>query len=122
MSPSRAVGGIGLAVIFAWAGAAASLLPGTAVLEGRMAGSPRHHRVDVRDLVFQPSELEVAPGDTVTWINHDIVPHTVTAAGAGWDSGELSFGEKFTWVVEGSGEVRYLCRYHPTMTGTLKAR
>lgn len=104
--------GIGLAAVLALAGAAAS----------PPDGASRNHRVDIRELVFQPRDLVVAPGDTVTWVNDDIVAHTVTTAGPGWDSGQLSRGETFVRVVESSGELRYLCRYHPTMTGTLTVR
>ena len=70
-------------------------------------------------MAFEPATLEVAPGDTVTWINQDIVPHTVTGAGERWDSGELAPEGRFIWVVTAEGPMRYECRYHPMMTGEL---
>ena len=36
----------------------------------------RTHIVEIRKLQFSPAELEVAPRDTITWINYDLVPHT----------------------------------------------
>lgn len=78
--------------------------------------------MDIRELVFQPQNLHVAPGDTVTWINHDIVSHTATAVDSGWDSGELPTDGEFTWVAKGSGAWPYVCRYHSTMTGNVMVR
>ena len=64
---------------------------------------------------FVPERLEVAVGDTVTWTNRDLVPHTVTAAGAGVESGNLAPGESWKFVARRRGEMDYLCRYHPSM-------
>ncbi len=108
-----ALRGIGVAVVLACVGAAASWSPETPV---------RHHRVDIRGLTFQPRELHVASGDIVSWVNHDIVSHTVTAADSRWDSGEIPSGDTFARVVEGSSARPYICRYHPTMAGMLIVR
>lgn len=111
----------------AFAGAVVSCAPPS---EQRAA----HHRVDIRSLAFEPARADVSPGDTVTWTNRDIVPHTVTGRGADpgqpgsgstdpWTSDRLDPGESFTLVVgEGTDSLPYLCQYHPTMTGTLVGR
>ena len=64
---------------------------------------------------FLPERLEVAAGDTVTWTNRDVVPHTVTAAGAGLESGSIAPGASWKHTVRSRGEIRYVCRFHPTM-------
>jgi plastocyanin len=68
---------------------------------------------------FVPERLEVAAGDRITWTNRDIVPHTVTAAAAGIESGELAQGRSWTYVARRKGEIPYICRLHPVMHGTL---
>ena len=71
---------------------------------------------------FHPAVLTVAPGDTVVWVNHDIVPHTATNARKGpshWDTGQLRQGQEGRLVARGAGEVPYICTLHPTMQGTL---
>lgn len=93
-------------------------LAGTAACASK--STPRHHRLDIRDAAFQPGTLAVAVGDTVTWVNRDIVPHTVTALDGSWDSGNLPPGEQFTLIVPSVEATRYLCRYHPTMAGVLE--
>ncbi len=84
---------------------------------GEANPAPATHVVEVRQLRFQPETLTVAPGDTVVWINRDIVPHTVTALDAEWGSDRLEKDATWRHVVKSNGTVRYYCTYHPTMRG-----
>lgn len=83
---------------------------------------PQRHVVEMRTLAYQPATLEVAVGDTVVWVNHDVVPHTATAASGAWDSGLIPVGGSWRLVVRKKGEVPYSCTYHPTMKGKIVAR
>ena len=40
-------------------------------------------QVTIRDLKFSPDRIEARVGDTVEWINKDILAHTATAEGGG---------------------------------------
>ena len=42
--------------------------------------------VIMEGMVFQPDVITVASGDTVVWVNKDMVPHSATSAAAGFDS------------------------------------
>ena len=44
------------------------------------------HTIKIRKLRFNPSEVVVAPGDTVVWVNEDPIPHTITADDRTWNS------------------------------------
>lgn len=83
---------------------------------------PRHLSVEIRGLDFRPAELPVAAGDTLTWVNQDLDPHTITAGDERWDSGSVPPGGRFTLVVTGADLGQYRCRFHPSMTGTLGGR
>lgn len=72
-------------------------------------------------MLFRPGALAVAVGDTVVWINHDIVPHTATAQGH-WDTGSITRGNTGRHIPAKSGTLRYVCTLHPTMRGTLLIR
>jgi plastocyanin len=48
------------------------------------------HAVEIGDGFFSPASLTVAVGDTITWMNGDDSPHTVT--GGAFDSGNLDAG------------------------------
>lgn len=64
---------------------------------------------------FAPDRLEVAVGDRIVWTNRDFLPHSVTAAGAGVESGDLAQDGRWTWTAREKGEMRYICRLHPGM-------
>ena len=71
---------------------------------------------------FVPERLEVKAGDTVTWVNKDFVPHTVTAAKDKVESGDIAQGRRWTFKALRKGEMDYICRLHPVMHGTLVVR
>ncbi len=39
--------------------------------------TPKVHTVEIKQMKFQPAELIVQKGDTVVWINNDIVAHSL---------------------------------------------
>ena len=83
---------------------------------------PRQHTVEIQAFSFQPQRTVVSPGDTIVWINRDIVPHTVTANGGTWESQTLEEGQSLKVVVEQNGVYSYFCEFHPHMTGELATR
>jgi len=88
-----------------------------------LSKAPTTHTVEIRRMEFHPAELPVAVGDTVVWINRDIVPHTATGSGrTKWDTGQLLQGQTGRYVASSRGTKRYACTFHPTMHGTLIVR
>src|SRR5690606_30627396 len=75
--------------------------------------APRVHRVAIDGMQFVPAELTASPGDTIVWVNEDIVPHTATATGR-FDSGVIASKAEWRLVVKTKGVVRYVCTLHPT--------
>src|SRR5918998_2543124 len=73
--------------------------------------------VSIRDFSFQPAQLSVEPGTTVTWTNEGNEPHTVTADNALFDSGVLYPGDSYSVRFDGMGTVSYYCTLHPFLTG-----
>lgn len=80
---------------------------------------PRMHRVEISGFKFTPDRLDVSVGDTVTWINRDIAPHTATAAEGGWDTGELVKGAQASIIVSANMDTSYFCAFHPMMKAQL---
>lgn len=68
---------------------------------------------------FGPSTLTVKAGTTVTWINDDDAPHTVTAVDRSWSSGDLPPGTRYQRAFTTPGTYAYICLYHPWMQGTV---
>lgn len=69
--------------------------------------------VAMENISFQPDELTVSAGTTVTWTNLDGVAHTTTSDDAVWDSGGLAGGGTFSFTFDEPGTFQYLCSIHP---------
>ena len=84
--------------------------------------APRTHTVEIRGFAYLPATLEVAAGDTVVWINRDVLPHTATRDGGLWDSGSINAEQSWRLVAASAGSQPYSCTFHPVMRGTLVVR
>jgi plastocyanin len=82
-------------------------------------GAGKSHTVLIEGMKFVPERLEVAAGDTVTWVNKDFLPHSVTAPESHVESGDLAEGRMWKLVARKKGQMNYICRLHPVMHGTL---
>lgn len=79
---------------------------------------PVKHTVEIIAMNFQPAELVVNSGDTVVWINRDIVAHDVTEEpGKAWASPVMPSGASWSKVVTKSAN--YYCSIHVVMKGKL---
>jgi plastocyanin len=79
------------------------------------------HEVKIEGMQFSPATVKVHRGDTVTWRNNDLVPHTVTAAGK-FDSGAIATGKTFSRKMDAPGAYDYICTYHPGMKGRIEVQ
>jgi plastocyanin len=82
---------------------------------------------------FVPAALEASVGQTVTWVNHDDILHTVTSSspgkrkavaakpGGGFDH-DLEPDETFSFTFERAGSFAYRCDVHPRMRGRIVVR
>lgn len=71
---------------------------------------------------YAPTDVTVAAGGSVEYVNLDPFDHTVTAAegsSLAFDSGDLGQDETFTQVFEEPGTYDYFCTIHPTMRATV---
>jgi len=83
---------------------------------------PQTHTVTIEGLRFQPDVLTVAPGDTIVWVNKDLVPHTATSKTGGFDSKVIQADESWSYTIRKTGDFAYICTFHPTMTAMLRVR
>ncbi len=79
---------------------------------------PGSDTVVIQMMQFTPASLNVDIGDTITWINKDIVDHNVKdTINNLFYSDTLKNGQSYRWVVTGSAS--YICTIHPTMNGKI---
>jgi plastocyanin len=76
--------------------------------------------VVIDNFSFSPQTLTLSAGATVTWTNHDSMPHTVTSADNRFSkSPVLKPGQRFSNTFAAAGTYSYFCSIHPRMTGKI---
>ena len=83
--------------------------------------SAGNHQVTIQGMAFQPSALQVAIGDTVTFTNAGPAAHTATATGGAFDTGRIRSGEAVRVAITEAGTLDFICDYHPSMRGRIVA-
>jgi plastocyanin len=79
--------------------------------------------VRMEDNFFDPANITVEPGTTVTWVQGGNNPHTTTSYDGLWDSGMIEGGSggTFSFTFEEPGTYDYFCVPHEQlgMIGTV---
>ncbi|NCT93930.1 MAG: hypothetical protein GXC72_05880 [Chitinophagaceae bacterium] len=102
------------------------LLLFTACNGGHSPGSevvhkPATHTVEITQMQFRPAALYIQSGDTVLFMNHDMVDHDITEQNnKSWHSSKLSSGQSWKMCFETSSD--YYCSIHEVMKGKVVVR
>lgn len=102
----------------------AILAGGTAVMShaagehDKMAAS----EVSVDNFTFGPETITVAANSTVTWVNHDDVPHVIASTDGLFRSKALDTDDKYSFTFAKPGTYPYFCAVHPKMVGKIIVR
>ena len=73
------------------------------------------HTDEIKGLAFNPDEIRVRAGDSVTWVNHDSDRHHLQ--GDGFESSDLPNSATYTVEFPSPGEITYHCTIHTYMEG-----
>ena len=76
-------------------------------------------KLTIQNFAYQPENIQVRVGTTVTWTNQDNVPHSVTFKNGMKDSGLLYQGQSFSYTFNTPGTYQYYCKVHPYMVATV---
>ena len=76
-------------------------------------------QLNIQNFAYQPANMQVRAGTTVTWTNQDNVPHSVTFKNGMKDSGLLSQRQSFSYTFNTPGTYQYYCTVHPYMVATV---
>ena len=81
---------------------------------------PQTYDIKIKSFSFQPPELKIKAGDTVTWTNRDSASHTVTSdSGNEIGSSLLSKEETYSHTFMQTGTFAYHCRPHSGMKASI---
>jgi plastocyanin len=97
-------------------GAALALLP--LARRALAAGGAREHVIPIASMHFGPVPAGLRAGDTILWVNRDIVPHSATARDGSFDV-TLQPRQSVRVTLRRAGGIAFYCRFHPAMQGAL---
>lgn len=83
------------------------------------AASTSTSSVTIRDFEFDPKDITVSVGTTVTWTNQGPTAHTATADDGTFDTGNLVKGATGTYKFTKAGKYDYHCTPHPYMKASV---
>lgn len=75
-------------------------------------GKPGPNEIWLEYKAFNPTQLTVAAGTTVTFTNKDNANHTVTSSNHLFDSGKIKSGDTYTYTFSTPGTYYFGCNYH----------
>ena len=79
-------------------------------------------QIVIENFAFVPSEITIAVGTKITWINKDEAPHTATSTDKKFNTGGLDTDDKYSFVFNEQGEFPYFCALHPHMTANITVK
>jgi plastocyanin len=93
---------------------------------GGASGGPK---VSLKNIQFNPKDITVKPGETITFTNDESIPHDVhKQSGPGGDFGSgpdggMQQGDTFKLKLDKPGTYQYVCHVHaPGMAGTITVK
>jgi plastocyanin len=66
----------------------------------------------IQSSAYNPDQLAINVGETVTWIHDDNTEHTVTSDDSLFNSGTMLFGDQFSYKFDTAGTYTYYCLFH----------
>lgn len=78
-----------------------------------------HGATSLGNNAFNPANFTITAGRTVTWVNKDTTPHTVTSETGLFDSGNMNPGQSWSHQFNQAGVYKYYCTLHTSMKGTI---
>jgi plastocyanin len=86
-------------------------------------------KVSLKNIQFNPKDVTVKPGETITFTNDESIPHDVhKESGPGGDFGSgpdggMQQGDTFKLKLDKPGTYKYVCHVHaPGMAGTITVK
>lgn len=82
------------------------------------AESTHTDTVIIKQMQFNPAILTINKGDTVIWLNEDMVDHNITGEKSkGFYSDTLHVGKSWKYPITENAD--YYCSIHPSMKGKI---
>jgi plastocyanin len=73
--------------------------------------------INMTDDSFAQTQVQIAAGQSVVWMNGSTMVHTVTADDGTFDSGDVAVGTPYSQEFDTPGTYPYYCQYHGGVGG-----
>jgi plastocyanin len=108
------------ALVAAALGAATASILAAVVIPTSAQNAAPANAVTIDNFTFTPATLTVKAGTTVTWTNHDDIPHGIAASDNVFKKSKaLDTDDSFSFTFTTPGSYKYFCYLHPHMVGTV---
>lgn len=91
------------------------------LLAAQAAAAPHTYTVVIDKLKFGQVPAGLHKGDSIIWVNRDLLRHSATATDHSFDI-DLLPGKTGKTLLKKSGVIAFVCRYHPGMRGVLQVK
>jgi plastocyanin len=88
------------------------------ILGASVSAQAANIQISMENLEIAPAEASAKVGDTIEWVNKDVLAHTATARNGDFDV-MLPPKKSTTFVLKKAGTIDYYCRFHPNMKAVL---
>jgi plastocyanin len=88
-------------------------------VQPQVSSQPATAIVKIHNFKFDPTNVTIAAGETVQFINADEEPHTATSTDGTFNSKALDTNQTWNYTATKPGTFPYICSIHPFMKGTL---
>jgi Icc protein len=109
-------------VKFVRAGHSLAIIDSSLESKGAPTPAAAGGKITIDNFAFAPADVVVKPGATVTWINHDDIPHIVVGRDRSFRSPVLDTDGEYSRAFSKPGAYEYFCSIHPHMTGKIVVR
>jgi plastocyanin len=80
-------------------------------------------QVTIEGVKYSLETVEIRKGETVTWVNDDLTPHTVTSqTGGELNSGSIEPGASWSHTFLQAGTFPYYCTFHTEMKSNVRVK
>jgi plastocyanin len=88
------------------------------ILGASVSAQAANIQISMENLEIAPAQASAKVGDTIEWVNKDLLAHTATARNGDFDV-MLPPKKSATFVLKKAGTIDYYCRFHPNMKAVL---
>jgi plastocyanin len=75
--------------------------------------------IEIKNKVFNPSNVAIKVGNTVTWVNNDTITHNIVSDESIFSSGPQAPSGYYSFKFTHIGVYTYHCSIHPEMKGKI---